>query len=43
MNKYGDGTNSTDDGDGKCTAKFSQLRPHENGMIIKKDVKREEI
>jgi hypothetical protein len=43
MNKYEDGTDSTDGGDGKCTAKCSQPHPHVNGMIIKKDVKREEM
>jgi len=43
MNKYEDGTNRTDDGDRKCTAKFSQPHPHVNGMITKKDVKREEM
>ena len=43
MNKYEDGTNSTDDDDGKCTAKFSQPHPHVNGMIIKKGVKGEEM
>ena len=43
MNNYEGGTYSTDDGDGKCTAKFSQPHPHVNGMSIKKDVKREEV
>lgn len=41
MNKYEDGTNSTDDDDAKCTENFSQPHSHVNGMIIKKEVHRE--
>jgi hypothetical protein len=43
MNKYEDGTNSTEDGDVRYTVKCSQHHPHVNGMIIKKEVKREEM
>jgi hypothetical protein len=43
MSKYEDGTNSTEDGDGKYTAKCSQPHPPVYGTIIKQDVKKAEM